>query len=65
MYMFLRMLLYAGTVSVGEFTHVGAGAIVKNDIQITKKCIIGAGTVVVKDIKEEGVYIGIPAQKIN
>lgn len=63
--MFLRMPPYAGTVKVGEFTHIGAGAIVKNNVQVKEKCIIGAGAVVIKDIEEEGTYIGIPARKLN
>ena len=52
-----------GTVEVGENTHIGIGAVVKNNIKICNNCIIGAGAVVVKDIKEEGTYIGIPARK--
>ena len=51
-----------GTVKVGESTHIGAGVTVKNNISIIKNCTIGAGAVVVKDIKEEGTYIGLPAK---
>ena len=53
----------AGTVKVGERTHVGIGAIVKNNITICSNCIIGAGAVVVKNIEEQGTYIGVPAKK--
>lgn len=53
-----------GTVKVGKLTHIGAGATVKNNINITGNCIIGAGAVVVKDIVEEGTYIGVPSKKI-
>lgn len=52
-----------GTVSVGELTHIGAGVIVKNNISICDNVIIGAGGVVVKDIIENGTYIGVPAKK--
>lgn len=52
-----------GTVSVGELTHIGAGATVRNNISIGSNVIIGAGGVVVKDITDEGVYIGIPAAR--
>lgn len=50
-----------GTVTVGEETHVGVGAAVKNNIEICGGCIIGAGAVVVKNITERGIYVGIPA----
>ena len=54
-----------GTVKIGELTHIGAGAIVKNNINITSECVIGAGTIVVKDINEKGTYIGVPAKKMK
>jgi serine acetyltransferase len=52
-----------GTVKVGELTHVGIGATVKNNIAICSGCTIGAGAVVVKDISEKGIYIGVPAKR--
>jgi len=52
-----------GTVQVGELTHIGIGAAVKNNINICAGCILGAGTVVVKDITEPGTYLGVPARK--
>lgn len=51
-----------GTVKIGESTHVGIGSIVKNNITICKNCTIGAGAVVVKNIIEEGTYVGVPAR---
>ena len=44
---------------------IGAGVTVKNNVTICSDCIVGAGAVVVKDIKEQGTYIGVPAKKIN
>ena len=52
-----------GTVSIGEKTHIGAGAMLRNNINICSDCIIGMGAVVVNDIKEKGIYIGVPAKK--
>lgn len=52
-----------GTVSVGDGTWIGAGAIVSNNISICSECMIGAGAVVIKDTKESGVYIGVPAKR--
>ena len=52
-----------GNVTIGELTHIGIGATVKNNVNICNSIVIGAGAVVVEDMKEEGVYIGIPARK--
>lgn len=54
-----------GTVKIGKNSHVGIGSIIKNNITICENCKIGAGAVVVKDIKEEGTYVGVPARKIK
>ena len=53
----------AGTVHVGTLTHIGIGATVRNNTDICPDCIIGAGAVVVKNIKEPGTYIGVPVRK--
>lgn len=52
-----------GTVRVGVCTHIGIGVVVKNNIDICSDCIIGAGAVVVKNIKESGIYVGVPIRK--
>ncbi len=52
-----------GTVKIGKSTHVGIGSTIKNNITICENCKIGAGAVVVKDIKEEGTYVGVPVEK--
>ncbi len=54
----------AGNVAVGELTQVGIGAAVRQNITICGGCVIGAGAAVVKDIREEGIYAGIPAKKL-
>lgn len=54
-----------GTVSVGEETHVGIGATVRNNINICKGCTIGAGAAVVKNITEPGRYAGVPARRME
>ena len=51
-----------GTVKVSHNTWIGAGTIINNNINICSNCFIGAGAVVVKDINEEGIFIGVPAK---
>lgn len=53
----------AGTVNIGLCTWIGAGSIISNNLTICNDCILGAGTVVVKDINDVGTYMGIPAKK--
>ena len=52
-----------GTVRVGTLTHMGIGVTVKNNIDICPECTIGAGAVVVKNIKESGTYVGVPIRE--
>jgi sugar O-acyltransferase (sialic acid O-acetyltransferase NeuD family) len=54
----------AGTVKVGKGTWLGIGSVVSNNVNITSSCKIGAGSVVVKDIFEPGVYVGVPVRRI-
>ena len=54
----------AGTVKVGKGTWLGIGSIVSNNINITSSCKVGAGAVVIKDITDKGIYIGIPARRV-
>lgn len=55
----------SGMVRVGKSTHIGAGSCTKQVIYIAPDCIIGAGSVIVKDITESGTYVGVPARKIK
>lgn len=53
-----------GTVHVGQNSHIGIGATVKNNIIISDDVVVGAGAVVVKDLNG-GTYVGVPAQKLK
>lgn len=54
-----------GTVIVEDETWIGAGATVNNNLSICRACMIGAGAVVVNDIKEAGTYVRIPARRMD
>lgn len=49
---------------MGEETWIGAGATVSNNVSICPDCMIGAGAVVIKDIKETGTYVGVPVKSL-
>lgn len=51
-----------GGVRIGRGTWVGIGAVVKDKVEIGKSAIIGAGTVVLKDIPSRVVAFGVPAR---
>lgn len=55
----------AGSVRVGLGSWLGIGSVISNNISITKGCKVGAGAVVVKDITEQGVYVGAPVRKLK
>lgn len=55
----------SGNVTVGEGTEIGTGTKIIQGKKICKDTIIGAGTVVVRDIKEPGTYVGVPAGKVT
>lgn len=52
----------SGTVSIGNGSWLGTGAVVCNNVNICGSCVVGAGAVVIKDISEAGVYKGVPAK---
>lgn len=55
----------AGTVRVGEGTWLGIGSVVGNNLSICGHAIIGAGAAVVRDIRESGTYVGVPAKLLD
>ncbi|MCX6165017.1 MAG: acetyltransferase [Ignavibacteriae bacterium] len=54
-----------GIVNVGDLTWIGIGASVKNGINIGRNSIIGAGSIIIKDIKDNNVFVGNPAKLLK
>ena len=55
----------AGTVAVGDYSWICVGVSVVNNVTIEDDVVIGAGAIVLKRIDDPGVYIGIPAKKLE
>ena len=55
----------AGTVHIGKRSWFGIGAVISNNISVCPDCMIGAGGVVVKDISESGIFVGVPVKKLE
>lgn len=52
----------ASTVTVGEGSHIGIGATVRQCVRIGRDAIVGAGAVVVNDVPNDVVVVGVPAR---
>lgn len=55
----------AGCVRVGERSFLGAGVKVRDGKSICGDVVVGSGGVVVADIIEAGVYVGVPARRLE
>ena len=51
-----------GPVVIGDDVWLGAGAMVLDGVQIGKGCIVGAGSVVTKNLPDYAVAVGVPAK---
>lgn len=55
----------SGNCEFGECVYFGTNSSVRQGIKICDNVTIGMGGIVVKNINEEGVYIGNPVKKLN
>lgn len=55
----------AGAVTVGVCSELGMGAKVIQGVCIGENSVVGAGAVVVRDIGDNGTFVGVPAQRIH
>lgn len=52
----------SGNVTIGKRCFVGSGAVIREGVTICDDATIGSGAVVLSDITEPGVYVGVPAR---
>ena len=52
-------------ISVGERTWVGANVTILSGVRIGKHCVIGAGSLVNRDLPDHSVAVGVPARVIR
>jgi sugar O-acyltransferase (sialic acid O-acetyltransferase NeuD family) len=55
----------AGLVRVGDFSCVGTNATVLPRLTIGTNCLVGAGAVVTKDVPDNAVVVGVPAEIVR
>ena len=52
----------SGEVIVDEGAHIGLGASIRQETRIGRNAVVGAGAVVVHDVPDEVVVVGVPAR---
>ena len=52
-------------VKIGDFTFIGANAVVLMGVTIGSHCVIGAGAVVSSDVPDGHVAVGVPAKVVG
>lgn len=53
------------TVSIGDGSYIGINTVIVGNVKIGKHCVIGANSVVTKDVPEYCVAVGCPARLIK
>lgn len=54
-----------GRVKIGAYTFIGAGSIILPGVSIGKGCLVGAATLVTKDIPDYSIVVGQPGKVIG
>ena len=57
--------MIAGSVQIGENTWISPCSSIKQKLQIGNNALIGMGSVVIKNVEDNTVVVGVPARKIN
>lgn len=57
--------IVSGDCKIGRYVYLGSNSSIREKIKITDEVIIGLNSGVVKDITENGTYVGVPAKKIK
>jgi len=57
-------VILGGRVQIGEGAYLGMGCTIKQGVTIGPESIIGAGAVVLKDVKPHTTVVGVPAKEI-
>lgn len=52
-------------ITIGDGCWLGASSLVLPGVEIASGCIIGAGAVVVRNTRSNGLYIGVPAKRVK
>lgn len=62
---FSRQPLIAQPVQIGSNVWIGADVIILGGVRVGKNVVIGAGSLVNRDLDDGGVYVGTPARRVK
>lgn len=51
-----------GKTTIGNSSYIGTGVVMKQEIKIGSESIIGAGSVVLENVPEKSLFVGVPAK---
>ena len=55
----------SGDCNIEDHVYFGTATSIKQGVSVKKNTVIGMGAIVTKNLNESGVYVGIPAKKLN
>lgn len=55
----------SGGVRIGDSSFIGSGAVIRQYLEISKDCLVGAGSLVIGDLKSKGTYVGAPVRRLK
>ena len=55
----------SGNVNVGQCVELGTGSQIIQGKKIENKIVVGAGSVITKDLSKQGTYVGAPVRRIK
>lgn len=57
-------LEWTAPIEVGDYVYIGVKSIILPNVRIGSRCVIGAGSVVTRDVPSNSVFAGVPARYI-
>jgi maltose O-acetyltransferase len=52
-------------ITIGDGCWLGASSLVLPGVEIARGCIIGAGAIITRNTRPNGLYVGVPAKRIK
>jgi UDP-3-O-[3-hydroxymyristoyl] glucosamine N-acyltransferase len=63
--MVIALSIIGGSTKVGDYSHIAPSASILNKIQVGRNVLVGMGSVVVNDVPDNTVVVGMPARRIR
>ena len=60
-----RMETFFEPISIGEWAWIGANVTVLSGVRIGNRCVVGAGSLVNRDLPDDSIAVGVPARVIK